>query len=48
VKFEGANFDTLVLWVSSLQQVQGIQVQNATIERAAAGTVVATLVLARQ
>jgi len=48
VKFEGANFDTLVLWVSSLRQEQGIQVQNATIERAAAGTVLATLVLARQ
>ena len=48
VKFEGASFDTLVLWVSSLQQEQGVQVQNATIERAAAGTVVATLVLARQ
>ena len=48
VKFEGASFDTLVLWVSSLQQEQGIQVQSATIDRAAAGTVVATLVLARQ
>ena len=48
VKFEGANFDTLVLWVSSLQQEQGIQVQSATIDRATAGTVVATLVLARQ
>ena len=48
VKFEGANFDALVLWVSSLQQEQGIQVQSATIDRATAGTVVATLVLARQ
>jgi type II secretory pathway component PulM len=48
VKFEGASFDTLVLWVSSLQQEQGIQVQSATIDRAAVGTVVATLVLARQ
>ena len=48
VKFEGANFDALVLWVSSLQQEQGIQVQNATIDRSAAGTIVATLVLARQ
>jgi type II secretory pathway component PulM len=47
VKFEGASFDTLVLWVSSLQQEQGIQVQSATIDRAAVGTVVATLVLAR-
>ncbi|MEY4377473.1 MAG: hypothetical protein RJB26_2023 [Pseudomonadota bacterium] len=48
VKFEGANFDALVLWVSTLHQEQGIQVQNATIDRASAGTVVATLVLARQ
>jgi type II secretory pathway component PulM len=48
VKFEGANFDALVLWVSTLHQEQGIQVQNATIDRASAGTVVATLVLVRQ
>ncbi len=48
VKFEGASFDSLVLWVSSLQQEQGIQVQSATFDRAAVGTVVATLVLARQ
>lgn len=48
VKFEGANFDALVLWLGTLQQEQGIQVVNATIDRAAAGTVVATLVLARQ
>lgn len=48
VKFEGANFDTLVLWLSTLHQEQGIHVENATIDRAAAGTVVATLVLARQ
>lgn len=48
VKFEGANFDTLVLWLATLHQEQGIQVQSATIDRAATGTVVATLVLVRQ
>ena len=48
VKFEGANFDALVLWLTTLHAEQGIQVQNATIDRAAAGTVVATLVMGRQ
>lgn len=48
VKFEGANFDAMVLWLAALHAEQGIRVQNATIDRAAAGTVVATLVLGRQ
>lgn len=47
MKFEGAAFDSLVLWLAALQQEQGIAVGNATIDRAAAGTVVATLVLSR-
>ncbi len=48
VKFEGANFDGLVLWLTTLHDQQGVQVQSATIDRASAGTVVATLVLGRQ
>ena len=47
VKFEGVAFDTLVLWLSSLQQEQAVRVETATVDRAESGAVVATLVLAR-
>lgn len=47
VKFDGVPFDALVLWLSSLQQDQAVHVDNATIDKSAAGNVVATLVLSR-
>lgn len=48
VRLENASFDTLVGWLLRLQQTEGITVQNASIERAAAvGQVNATLTLAR-
>ena len=47
VKFDGVPFDALVLWLSSLQQDQAIHVDSATIDKAAPGTVVATLVMSR-
>ncbi|MGH8278423.1 MAG: type II secretion system protein GspM [Gammaproteobacteria bacterium] len=46
VQFSGANFDRLTRWLTSLQQVYGIAVSDATVTRAAGpGLVDASLVL---
>jgi general secretion pathway protein M len=48
VKFDGAQFDALVAWLTRLQQELGVSIQGATVDRAeAAGAVNASLTLRR-
>jgi general secretion pathway protein M len=48
VRLESANFDTLVAWLSSLQQQYGVSVESAAIDRSEkSGIVNASLVLTR-
>ena len=48
VRLENVTFDTVVLWVSSLQAEHGLTVQSASIARTpTAGAVIATFVLTR-
>lgn len=48
VRFENANFDTLVLWMGSLVQRYGVYIDQATIDRGEkAGLVNASFVLTR-
>lgn len=48
VKFDGAQFDAMVAWLTRLQQELGVTIQGATVDRAeAAGAVNASLTLRR-
>jgi general secretion pathway protein M len=43
VRLEGASFDTLVVWLASLQQQHGVTIEVANIDAAGPGLVNATL-----
>ena len=43
VRLEGAQFDTLVVWLASLQQQHGVSIEVANIDAAGPGLVNATL-----
>jgi type II secretory pathway component PulM len=43
LRIEGAQFDTLVTWLASLQQMYGVDIETATVDAAAPGLVNATL-----
>jgi general secretion pathway protein M len=43
LRIEGAQFDTLVTWLVSLQQMYGVDIETAAIDAAAPGLVNATL-----
>lgn len=47
VRFEGVNFDALVVWLGALQRDYGIQITEAELNRVNAGQVNATLRLSR-
>ena len=48
VRLEAANFDTLIVWLASLQQQYGVGVESAAIDRTdKAGIINASLVLTR-
>ncbi len=48
VRLEGANFDSVIVWLSSLQQQFGVSVESASIDRTdKSGLVNASLVLTR-
>jgi general secretion pathway protein M len=43
LRLEGASFDTLVVWLASLQQQHGVTIETANIDAAGPGLVNATL-----
>jgi general secretion pathway protein M len=45
IRLEAASFDTLMVWLTNLQQQYGVGIESATVEAAAPGLVNATLTL---